>query len=90
MYIDNYIDHLLNVAVAYTARKAGKKVKDLQAQKTKAKTTAQKNNIQKQITAAQSTQKSLASQIATATTKKTNLQKHDQSSKKGTDQGFQP
>ena len=54
---------------------ADKKVKDLQAQKTKAKTTAQKNNIQKQITAAQSTQKSLASQIATATTKKTNLQK---------------
>ena len=30
MYIDNYIDHLLNVAVAYTARTAGKKVKDLQ------------------------------------------------------------
>ena len=30
MYIDNYIDRLLNVAVAYTARKAGKKVKDLQ------------------------------------------------------------
>lgn len=30
MYLDNYIDHLLNVAVAYTARKAGKKVQDMQ------------------------------------------------------------
>lgn len=30
MYLDNYIDHLLTAAVAYTAKKAGKMVKDMQ------------------------------------------------------------